>query len=132
MLRARISLFALPALLLGGCYHATVETGRPPSGVVIEQPWAHSFIGGLVPPSTVDAASRCPGGIARVDTELSFLNLLVSGFTGGLYTPMSIRVACAAAAGPGALLEGFEEPVAALQRAAEMSRETGETVFVQF
>jgi len=132
MLRARIPLFALPALLLTGCYHATVETGRPPSGVVIEQPWAHSFIGGLVPPSTVDAATRCPAGIARVDTELSFLNLLVGGFTGGIYTPMSIRVACAAAAGPGALLEATDDPVATVQRAAELSRETGNAVFVQF
>jgi hypothetical protein len=132
MFRARLSLLALPALLLAGCYHATVETGRVPSGVVIEQPWAHSFIGGLVPPSAVDAASRCPGGIARVDTQLSFLNLLVGGFTGGIYTPMSVRVACAANAGPGALLEVSDDPVATLQLAAEMSRETGEAVFVQF
>jgi len=57
-------------LALGGCYHATVETGRAPSGQTVENAWAHSFIGGLVPPSTVNTASECPDGVARVRTQL--------------------------------------------------------------
>jgi hypothetical protein len=132
MIRVRFAVLAIPALLLTGCYHATVETARPPSGVVIEQPWAHSFIAGLVPPSAVDAASRCPDGIARVDTQMSFLNLLVGGLTGGIYTPMSIRVACAANTRAGAVLEVIDDPQVTLQQAVELSRETGEAVFVQF
>ena len=125
-------LLLLPLLPLAGCYHATVETGRPPSGVVVERPWAHSFIAGLVPPATVEAAGRCPDGIARVDTELSFLNLFVGVMTSGIYTPMSIRVQCAAAPRAGAVLDGSADPLAAVQRAAERSRERGETVFVRF
>jgi len=50
------------SVTLSACYHATVETAPGPSaggvsqqsaamhGKVIEIPWAHSFIGGLVPP----------------------------------------------------------------------------------
>ena len=132
MFHLRSWFLIVPALLLAGCYHATVETSRPPSGVVVERPWAHSFIGGLVPPSAVEVTDRCPNGVARVDSELSFLNLVVGALTGGIYTPMSIRVQCAAAPGPGALLEGGDDPLAALQEAADLSRETSEAVFVRF
>ena len=50
---------------LSACYHATVETGRPASPEVLLIPWAASWIGGLVPPSTVSAASKCPDGVAE-------------------------------------------------------------------
>src|SRR5690606_37787787 len=80
------------ALGTAGCYHATVDTGLTPSGQVIERPWAHSFIAGLVPPSVVETASKCPHGVAKVETKLSFLNQVANIFTFGIYTPMSIRV----------------------------------------
>jgi hypothetical protein len=83
-------------VLLGACYHATIETGLPPSAQVIDQAWASGWIYGLVPPKTVSAASRCPSGVAKVETELSFLNQLVHILTLGIYTPMHIRVTCAA------------------------------------
>jgi hypothetical protein len=84
------------SLVLGGCYHVTVDTGLTPSSTTIEKPWATSFINGLVPPATVETASKCPTGVAKVDTKLSFLNLLVGGLTIGIFTPMDIRVVCAA------------------------------------
>ena len=83
-------------LVLAGCYHATIETGRAPSAQVVENPWAHSFIGGLVPPSTVDVAAECSNGVARVETQLSFLNMVANAVTWGIYSPMSIKVTCAA------------------------------------
>ena len=81
---------------LAGCYHATIETGLEPSNQVVENEWAHSFIAGLVPPSTVETASECPNGVAIVETELSFLNLVANVVTGGIYSPMHITVTCAA------------------------------------
>jgi len=84
-------------LLSSGCYHARIETGLQPSGQTVERSFAHSWLAGLVPPSTVETMGRCPDGVARVDTQLSFVNQLVSVLTGGIYTPMSIRVSCAAA-----------------------------------
>lgn len=95
-----ICLIAVAAGLLGGCYHATIETGLPPSPQVIDQGFASGWIYGLVPPKTVTAASKCPSGVAKVETELSFVNQLVSFLTLGIYTPMHIRVTCAA--GPSA------------------------------
>lgn len=83
-------------LVSGGCYHATIETGATPSNQVIEQPWAASWISGLVPPKTVETASQCPNGVARVETQQTFLNGLVGVLTFGIFTPMDIKVTCAA------------------------------------
>jgi hypothetical protein len=66
-----------------------------PSSEVIEVPWAHSFIGGLVPPKVVNSEDQCSNGIARVETKLSFLNLVANAVTLGIYSPMSITVTCA-------------------------------------
>jgi len=90
------------AVLCAGCYHATVETGAAPSTEVIHQPFASSWIYGLVPPKTVEAESKCPNGVSKVETQHSFVNELVGILTLGIYTPMEIKVTCATAgASPG-------------------------------
>jgi len=88
----------LPLLFLfsAGCYHATVDTGLPASNDHIHKAFASSWIAGLVPPSTVETASECPNGVARVETQQSFVNQLVGFITFGIYTPMQIDVTCAA------------------------------------
>jgi Bor protein len=90
----------LPTVILlcacAGCYHATVETGASPSNQVIEKKFASSWIYGLVPPSTVSTTERCPNGPAKVETQHSFVNQLVGFITLGIYTPMEIKVTCAA------------------------------------
>lgn len=129
---------------LSACYHVTVDTGRRPSGETIERPWAHSFIYGLVPPETVETASRCPNGVARVETQMSFLNGLVSAITWGLYTPMNITVQCAAA-GTAMLQAESAAPVitvregadlaeleSALNAAAKRAAADNEPVYVEF
>lgn len=128
------------AIALSGCYHVTVDTGWAPSGQVVEEKWAHSFLGGLVPPETVETASRCPSGVARVESKLSFLNLVAGAITGGLYTPMTIEVACAGGgagdAGTSALLirrdRGTEHAQEVLAQAAARSLEAGNAVWIRF
>jgi DNA-binding transcriptional regulator LsrR (DeoR family) len=80
---------------LVACYHATIETGLTPSTEVLEQSFASSWIYGLVPPKTVSTSSRCPDGVAKVETQHTFVNQLVGLLTLGIYTPMHIRVTCA-------------------------------------
>ena len=87
-----------------GCYHATIDTGLKPSSEVIEEPFASSWIEGLVPPSTLSTQAKCPHGVAKVETEHSFVNSLVGIITFGIYTPITIRVTCAAAST--SMLEG--------------------------
>jgi hypothetical protein len=132
---------ALIAVVASGCYRATVDTGLVPSGQAVRKDWAHSFIGGLVPPATVETATRCPNGVARVETQLSFLNMLVGAITWGIYTPMSIHVQCAAAragaAEAGSTLRvahgaSLHERVRVMNEAIEISRVTGLPVHVQF
>jgi hypothetical protein len=99
MVRNRMVSRAAAILLLvgsAGCFHATVETGLAPSTQVIEKPFASGWIYGLVPPSTVSTAAKCPDGVAKVETQLSFVNQLVSFITFEIYTPMTIKVTCAA------------------------------------
>jgi hypothetical protein len=81
--------------LSAGCYHATIETGVTPSAQVIEQPFAASWIYGLVPPKTVEAQSKCTRGVSKVETQMSFVDALVGAITWGIFTPISIKVTCA-------------------------------------
>jgi hypothetical protein len=99
----RLSLL-LAALALCGCYHATIETGAKPSTVTVEKHWASGWIFGLVAPSTIETAAKCPKGVAKVETQLSFVNMLVSFLTLSIYTPMDIRVTCAEGAPMGTAL----------------------------
>lgn len=128
-------------VFLAGCYHATIETGRPASGEVVSKPWATSFILGLVPPGTVETAAKCPNGVSKVETQLSFLNQIVGIVTLGIFTPMAIRVECAAAGtafepgspsvavAPGASKAAMNK---ALEDAIALSRSTGKPVQLDF
>ena len=94
MRRSLTSSLVLAVVAAAGCYHATIQTGLTPSTQTIERHWASSWIDGLVPPSYTQTASACPSGVARVDTQLSFPNMLVGFLTLGIYTPMDIVVTC--------------------------------------
>jgi hypothetical protein len=131
---------AVAVVAFSGCYHATVETGRPESGQKILRPWAHGFVGGLVPPETVETASQCPNGVARVETYHTFLNMLAQWLTFGIYSPMTIEVTCASggtAMAPDATIEvartaTLQEKADAVRSAATLSAMTGAPVFVRF
>lgn len=86
--------FAVVALT--GCYHVTVNTGLAPSAQVVENQWALSWIAGLIPPNTVNTKAQCPKGASQVESQLSFPNLLVGMLTFSIFTPMTIKVTCAA------------------------------------
>ncbi len=130
-------LAAIPVLAFStACYHAIIDTGRPASGQMIERPWAMSFIYGLVPPPIVETAGKCPNGIAKVETQWSFLNGLVNALTFGIVTPMDIRVSCASrgTASNGHAIVGnkFDSATEAIQAAADLAVSSGADVYVKF
>ena len=84
----------LVALAASGCYKVTVVSGTP-SPTVVNKPWQHSFVYGLVPPAELNVSQQCPRGIARVVTQQSFVNGLAGALTYSLYTPQSVTVTCA-------------------------------------
>ena len=100
----RIVATIIAASLSAGCasYHAVVKTGIEPGPRKVEDKWADSWVGGLVPPDAVDAEPGCgEGGVAVVETRISFVNALVSTLTLGIYSPMEIIVTCGSAAETG-------------------------------
>jgi len=134
----KLSLLVAGAAILAStaCYHAVIDTGRPASGQVIEQPWAMSFAFGLVPPPVVETAAKCPNGIAKVETQWSFLNGLVNIVTFGIVTPMDIRVSCAlrssASADRSIPAAAFGSTTEAIEAASNQAAKTGREVYVQF
>jgi hypothetical protein len=136
-MRSTLRLALVPALLaLGACYHVIVDTGLPANGTKIEKPWANSFIFGLVPPPVVESAGKCPNGVAKVETQQTFLNGLVSALTSGIYTPWSITVSCASrgSASTSKVIRVGEEASAkeAIEKAAGQAVASGEDVYLQF
>ena len=138
--RCGLVISATVVSLNAGCYHAVVDSGRPQSGTVLEDRWADAFLGGLVPPNPVETSQRCPSGISRVETRLSFLNLVAGSLTFGIYTPMHIKVFCSSAGGepPHEAAQVFRVPAdagedeieGALSRAARHSARTGEAAYL--
>ena len=128
--------------LLAGCYHATIDTGLAPGPKTVEM-WKHSWMAGLVPPSVVEAQSECENGVARVETQQSFLNGLVGALTSGIYTPMTVIVTCAADDMSSAAVDSasvvtvpygsdYEEIMDAFGRAADKAVAAEQPAYVQF
>lgn len=132
---------AVAVLLVGvtgaGCYHATIDTGLAPSTETITQPWAMSFVAGLVPPPLVETAAKCPNGVSKVETQHSFLNVLVAAVTASIVTPIDIRVTCAARRTslapvvPVPASGGEDALTRALQLALQRSEQRSQPVYVQ-
>jgi len=142
-MRSLVKIAATSSLvMLGACYHATIETGLSPSPQVIDNQWASSWVFGLVPPKTVETMAKCPDGVSKVETQLSFLNGLVGVLTFSIYTPMSIKVTCAAGghaaipAGAPAIQLGEHPTPAVMQdavaRAVAQSAAAGAPVYLEF
>jgi hypothetical protein len=91
----RIAMLVVAALFSGACYHVTVITGAPTGPQTINKEWQNSFVMGLVPPPELLTKDPCAQGVARVETEQSFLNGLVRTLTYNIYTPMHVTVTCA-------------------------------------
>jgi hypothetical protein len=140
MKQLRSVLTVAGALVFAGCYHAIINTGATPNGQTIKEEWAHSFVHGLVPPKVIETAQRCPGGVARVETQLSFLNMVATAVTFGIYSPMTIEVQCA---GGGRDQDEdlaiavrrdatTQEKRAAVTRAVTAAQAAGQALYIQF
>jgi hypothetical protein len=135
-MRIRRAAAVVAAFLLTGCYHAVIQTGRPESSDIITLKWANGFVYGLVPPPVVETAARCTNGVAKVETQHSFLNILAAAVTFGIYTPIQIDVTCAArgTASADAVIKVEKGVTAeqAMNAAVSMSVEKDSPVYVQF
>lgn len=95
MRRKRWSSLALVAVLATGCFHQVVHTGNPAGSTIVDKQFVPGWLWGLVPNTEVDVRKECPMGVAVVETEMSFVNGLVSAVTFGIFTPQHVRITCA-------------------------------------
>lgn len=98
MKKAIGSLFVVAALglLLVGCFkHQYVAPNSSAQPSPSYSSWHHHFVWGLINASgQVNLEQVCPQGIARIENEMSFVNGLVTVFTGALYQPTTVEVYC--------------------------------------
>jgi len=106
-MKHRSSLVLALGLLLSGCYHQVVQTGRTPGPTTVEKPWTATWLWGIVPATPIDVTQNCPGGIATVETKTTFMNGLVGALTLGIYTPRDVKVTCATGTARGTGLKEF-------------------------
>ena len=92
---ARLGTLCAVLLLSSACYRQVIQTGRTPAATVIDRPWTHTWLWGLVPAAPIDVTSQCRSGIATVVTEQSLLNGVVTALTLGIYSPRHVTIACA-------------------------------------
>jgi hypothetical protein len=85
----------LLSLASNACYHTVLDTGLQPGPTAYQEGWESAWLVGLVP-AKVDATGVCGGPWARVETQQSFLNGLVSFLTLGIYSPHEVEIVCAA------------------------------------
>lgn len=91
----------LAALVIAtGCYKINYTTGAPIGEDADETIWHHRFINGMVEIKPVEAPKLCPSGVAKVHTEVSFVNGLANyvsaliGVPGIVYNPATVQLWC--------------------------------------
>jgi hypothetical protein len=138
----RLLAAASAVVVLSGCYQVNVDTGLPASRDTIEKPFALGFVYGLVPPPTVETASKCKNGVSKVESQMSVVNLLVAVLTSGILTPWTIKITCASSNKAASLVPAEAVRVSAtsantsadydrvVATAAQLSREIGQAVYV--
>lgn len=91
------SMILMLPLLLVACYKTPLVNfsgGQGSPGQVVKV-WNSSLILGLVPLSEVDVRAACGDkGVWSVTTQMSFVNLLLNGITGGIYSPTTAKITC--------------------------------------
>ena len=106
-MRHSASLAVTLGLVLSGCFHQVVQTGRTPGTTVVKKPWTATWLWGIVPATPIDVTRDCPAGVATVETKQTFLNGLVSGLTIGIFTPRDVTVTCASGTARGSGMKEF-------------------------
>jgi Bor protein len=91
-----VRMIGLVALAVStGCFHLTVISGAPASNKQIDLPWQKYYLFGFIAPEEISTKEACPLGIAKWETESSFLNGLVNEITLHIYTPIHTTITCA-------------------------------------
>lgn len=95
-MRLRRALLTAISVLTTACYHQYVDGGVTPGVTVVEEAWVATWLFGFVPATPLDVGPQCRNGIALVETRHSLPNVVAALLTLGIYTPVTIKITCAA------------------------------------
>lgn len=89
----------LSLLTLAACYKTPLVNvaadQAPAERVRIVRVWNHSVLAGLVPLSEIDVRAACDGKEAlAITTKMTFVNLILNGLTGAIYSPTTADIVC--------------------------------------
>ena len=92
----KIAIASLLAILTSGCTTQTYLMANSGNSTPSYNKMQYFFVSGIGQEQEVNAAEVCDGAdkIAKVQTQQTFLNGLLSNLTYGLFTPRQIRVYC--------------------------------------
>lgn len=96
-LAATLSVLILSAVLLSGCWrHRYINSQAVQEVQPAVWEWNHHLLWGLIKLSDdVMIDQVCPAGVARIESWVGPLQVLLYAVTGGIYSPTTIRVWCA-------------------------------------
>lgn len=92
----RIAMVFCLIFMVSGCFRHTYVTDKPAAvHPANNKQFKGFFLYGIIPtePQT-PLQDICPNGVARIETEESFINGLASYLTRGIYTPRTARIYC--------------------------------------
>lgn len=91
----RMFLVLLAVAALSGCYTTKIENAGVQPGGETFRTWQHTFFWGLISPGSVNVAGHCgTAGIAEIKSQVGGIGLFAYWFTGGIWTPMTVKVTC--------------------------------------
>lgn len=90
---ARAALLGGLVLGVGGCHHVIIDGGLEPTDTRYDEEWNLAFAAAIFP-AKVPPPTGCAGYFAEVETRHSFLNVIVTGLTWGIISPMESRIQC--------------------------------------
>ena len=96
-MRRSLCLVFLAAFLASGCYTTKLywaeNDGRSGETYTNVQ---HTFFWGMISPGRVNLSGYCgDGGIRRVKSQITGWGLIANWFTGGIWTPIRVKITCA-------------------------------------
>ncbi len=93
----RLMILAMALVLSAGCYTTKiVAADETPARGDVHTEWQHTFFWGLVSPGSVNLSDFCGDRpVARIKSQVGGVGLLAYWFTGGIWTPVQVRVVCA-------------------------------------
>lgn len=96
----RLLALGMCTALTAGCFKVTYQNPMLPPNGVVHEGTSSFYIAGLAGTERIPAGQMCPGGVSRIETGLSFVDLALHVVTFFIYTPRSYTIECGGMAQP--------------------------------